>query len=460
MSGANRRKKSLLTRVVRVNFLLVSVAVVCLTALFLINQLGSFQNQAKLRAEELTEFLASQAAFPLMVGDQPELTRLAQSALAAEGILYVVFADADAQTQIELTDVGFDANLIPDSADAIAEPLNELQILTNRKPYIRYIDISREISPRVDNSILDWQEPDAIGGRDTQSLGSVRIGISLAKAETQFAETLWQAFWVMGLALIVILTSQYLQLRHLLKPLRSLITFTETVAKGQFDTEVPVARPDEIGDLTSAFNRMVGDIRTRDEELLSHREHLEEEVADRTSELVKTNADLREAMSKAEEAARLKSEFLANMSHEIRTPMGIIMGMTDLVLTTDLKEKKRTHLGMAQRSANSLLRIIDDVLDFSKIEADRLDLEAIEFNLYEKLNETTEPLRFEAAAKGLRLHNHIDPETPQVVIGDPDRLAQIITNLVGNAIKFTEHGDIRVSATVQEKTDRDVVLLF
>lgn len=210
---------------------------------------------------------------------------------------------------------------------------------------------------------------------------------------------------------------------------------TDAISRGEYDTTVDVSGHDEIADLGQRFNNMSG-------------------------ELQRTNRELVIARDEAHAANAAKSAFLANMSHEIRTPMNGIIGMSELLSETKLTAEQTDYLHLIQHSAESLLRLLNDILDFSKIEAGKLELESVPFDFRDFMAKTGQMLSLRAAAKSLQLAWNIDPEIPDQLMGDSGRLRQVLVNLAGNAIKFTEDGEVSIDTTLNERRGENVLLRF
>ncbi|EHJ4448290.1 two-component sensor histidine kinase BarA [Salmonella enterica subsp. enterica serovar Enteritidis] len=308
----------------------------------------------------------------------------------------------------------------------------------------RHGDIMILRTPIISESYSPDESAIADAKNTKNMLGYVALELDLKSVRLQQYKEIFISSVMMLFCIGIALIFGWRLMRDVTGPIRNMVNTVDRIRRGQLDSRVEGFMLGELDMLKNGINSMAMSLAAYHEEMQHNIDQATSDLRETLEQMEIPNVELDLAKKRAQEAARIKSEFLANMSHELRTPLNGVIGFTRLTLKTELNPTQRDHLNTIERSANNLLAIINDVLDFSKLEAGKLILESIPFPLRNTLDEVVTLLAHSSHDKGLELTLNIKNDVPDNVIGDPLRLQQVITNLVGNAIKFTESGNIDI----------------
>ncbi|WP_079954101.1 two-component sensor histidine kinase BarA [Salmonella enterica] len=308
----------------------------------------------------------------------------------------------------------------------------------------RHGDIMILRTPIISESYSPDESAIADAKNTKNMLGYVALELDLKSVRLQQYKEIFISSVMMLFCIGIALIFGWRLMRDVTGPIRNMVNTVDRIRRGQLDSRVEGFMLGELDMLKNGINSMAMSLAAYHEEMQHNIDQATSDLRETLEQMEIQNVELDLAKKRAQEAARIKSEFLANMSHELRTPLNGVIGFTRLTLKTELNPTQRDHLNTIERSANNLLAIINDVLDFSKLEAGKLILESIPFPLRNTLDEVVTLLAHSSHDKGLELTLNIKNDVPDNVIGDPLRLQQVITNLVGNAIKFTESGNIDI----------------
>jgi len=385
------------------------LAMLLMSIAFLVNEIQTVRGMLRVRAETLAKVVGANSKAALLFGDA---SRAAETLSALRASPSVTHASA------YLADGSVFARYHRDSAarGGIAATMPT-----------RWLSVSARHSIVVDG----------------QPAGMIEVQADARQELSDRAASFLTMAAAVGTSILLLVVVLATRLHGLISaPLLALAKAARQISTGDYSIRAVRHAPDEIGVLTDSFNHMV------------------DEVAGKTHSLLELNSELEQARARADQAAQAKAEFLANMSHEIRTPMNGILGMTELALDSNLTPEQTDYLQTAKNSAESLLGLLNGILDLSKIEAGKLVLEEADFDLPALLEDIHRLLAVSAHQKGIDLIWSLEPNLPEWVCGDSTRLRQILTNLAGNAIKFTASGEVVTSAELVERAGGEMVVRF
>ncbi len=436
-------------------FNLLTIGVVLITAvgigsLVMYREVTTTREELVQRGLITAAMLAQASEYGVYTENLETLRRVVVSAYKDPNFAYIVVMNADNNALIqEVKDQG-PTGMLTHAPQANGSSSSEILDPSSGK---QYIDIHVPIVSQAKDNLFSDESASQLRSR---TIGHLRLGLSEERLRAELYDYLLWIGSVTFLVVLVGIVGTLLRIRNIIRPIQSLVTATGQIARGDFQQSVRATSNDEIGTLAESFNGMAQQLASSHAEVQKYQNTLEAQVEERTRKLEEKTREAVDLAQKAQAASQAKTEFLANMSHEVRTPLNGIMGMTQLLRHTPLTEKQQRFVDIADRSCVNLLDVVNDILDFSKIEAGKLQLEHSDFDLQELIGEVMDLFAHRVQSKQIELLSRIEEAVPTHLCGDMARLRQILVNLLGNAVKFTERGEIGVTVSCVEERSEQV----
>lgn len=446
-----KRQLSISMRVIGLTLLPMTALAFILCAYFTFTRVADTRANLNERGHSLSNLIASAAEFGVLSGNVDMLRNLADGPINKGDVAGIIFYDKDHNLIFNSSTLSYrELRFNEESA------YSEHGIWFFRQP-ITTSSLPLKVGPEMSgNDSGEMASPQSHTGVDNERvIGGVFVLISGEETKHRELMILFSGIALTLICLLVTFALSYRFGRRISQPIIGLTRLIERLQRGELDARANVSHTGELHTLAHGINRLAARVQESNLQFEYRVESATRRLTQALRNLERRNQELLSARQRADEANRAKDEFLARMSHELRTPLTSVLGFTHLLAETPLGEDQKQYVQIVTRTSRLLLTIIDDILDFSRLESDAIELESIDFDLEQCLFDLVETHSAVASEKGLELIVALPQDLPVVVKGDPTRLSQIINNLIGNSIKFTDRGEIQLEVTLDRTAVND-----